>query len=121
MSDFSLEQSGEVAVLSINGAMTVDNSLELKELLLRALNGADHVVFDLEKVTDVDLSCLQILCSAHRTSARLNKKVTLGGIRAEVFLKAVECAGFERHTGCIYDTAKTCLWVKTNSAAPVSV
>jgi len=112
MKDFSLEQSGNVAVLAVSGPVTVERACELKEILMKALQGADQVVFDLEGMTEVDLSCLQILCSAHRTATRLNKSITLGNVRPEVFTSALECSGFERHTGCVLDTTKSCLWVK---------
>jgi anti-anti-sigma regulatory factor len=112
MKDFSLEQSGNVAVLAVSGPVTVERACELKEILMKALHGADQVVFDLEGMTEVDLSCLQMLCSAHRTSIRLNKRITLGNVRPEVFRRATECGGFERHTGCALDTNKSCLWVK---------
>jgi anti-anti-sigma factor len=121
MKDFSLEQSGNVAVLAVNGPVTVERACELKEILMKALHGAEHVVFDLEGVTEVDLSCLQILCSAHRTSARLNKRITISKVRPEVFCRVAECAGFERHTGCVQDTTKSCLWVKDKEKNLVSV
>lgn len=121
MNDFSLEQSGNVAVLAVNSSITVEKASELKDILLKAVNAAEHVVVNLERVTEVDVSCLQILCSAHRTLTRLKKRITLGGIRPEVFLKAVECAGFDRHTGCVLDTTRSCLWVqeKEKNLAPV--
>jgi anti-anti-sigma factor len=112
MKDFSLEHSGDVAVLAVSGPVTVEKACELKEILMKALHGAEHVIFNLEGMTEVDLSCLQILCSAHRTSIRLNKRITLGNVRPEVFSRAVECGGFDRHTGCALDTTKSCLWVK---------
>jgi len=121
MKDFSLEQSGKVAVLAVSGPVTVERACELKEILMKALHGADQVVFELEGMTQVDLSCLQMLCSAHRTATRLNKRITLGKVRPEVFSKAVECGGFERHTGCVLDTAKSCLWVKEKEKKLVSV
>ncbi len=121
MKDFSLEQSGNFAVLAVNGPVTVERACELKEILLRAVNEAEHVVLDLERVTAVDVSCLQILCSAHRTSTRLNKRITLGNVQPEVLRMAAEGGGFERHTGCVLDTTKSCLWVKEKGNNLVSV
>ena len=112
MNNFNLEQSGNVAVLALSGPVTVERACELKEILIRTLHGAEHIVFDLGGMTEVDLSCLQMLCSAHRTSIRLNKRITLGNVRPEVFRKAAACGGFERHTGCALDATKSCLWVK---------
>lgn len=121
MKDFSLEQSGNIAVLTVSGPVTVERAGELKQILMKALYGAEQVVLDIEGVTEVDLSCLQIICSAHRTSTKLNKRITLGNIRPEVFRRAAKCGGFERHTGCELDTTKSCLWVKEKEKKLVSV
>ena len=121
MIDCRLEQSGNVAVLVVSGSATAETACELKGILMKAINGAEHLIFDLEGVTEVDLSCLQILCSAHRTLTRMNKRITLGNVRPEVFRKATECGGFERHTGCTLDAAKSCLWIKVKEKNVISV
>lgn len=121
MEDFRLEQTGNVAVLALNGPVTVDRACELKGKLITAFYGAEHIILDFGGVTEVDLSCLQILCSAHRTLTKLNKNITLGNIQPDVFSRAVECAGFNRHTGCALDAAKSCLWVVETKNNPPSV
>ncbi|MEW5745713.1 MAG: STAS domain-containing protein [Nitrospirota bacterium] len=110
----TLEQSGAVGVLKIAGDLTVITSGALKSALMNSLEKVDHLVLDLEGVGEVDLSCLQLLCSAHRTSARLNKQLTVANSRPEAFRQAVAAAGYGRHIGCSFDTYRNCIWLGGN-------
>lgn len=108
----SVESQGALlpAVLKFEGRCTVERAHELKAILSESLQGHEAIVIDLEALTEVDLSCLQILCAAHRLSLRLNKRLQLGAERPEVFDRAVRTAGFARTLGCHKDPNMTCLW-----------
>jgi len=77
---------------------------------MKALLDADAVSIAMEKVQDVDLSSLQLLCSAHRSAVRLHKQLAFSGDLPRIFSDAVETAGFERITGCKLDSGNSCLW-----------
>lgn len=108
--EYKLEQSGAMGILTIDGELTVQYAHELKSALLKSLDNVDHLVLNLAKVTSIDLSCLQLLCSAHRTSGKLNKQLSLIGDRPEALQQAAKNAGYLRHVGCSYDAHKDCLW-----------
>ena len=101
----------DAVTLSLKGALTIERAGELKEVLIDALNKEDCVVLNLEAVTQVDLSCLQLLCSAHRTSLELNKQFILEGGQPEPLQQAIRDAGFTRPAGCKKDPHKSCLWI----------
>lgn len=103
--------SAEAYVLKLKGNLTIERAHELKQALLEALRNNDRIAIDLEGITDVDLSCLQLLCSAHRTSLRLGKQLTLHGEQSEIFKMAVRDAGFPRILGCHEDPERGCLWI----------
>ncbi|MHC1744220.1 MAG: lipid asymmetry maintenance protein MlaB [Syntrophobacteraceae bacterium] len=98
------------AVLRLDGRCTIERADELKSMLLESLSRDDAIVIDLENLTEVDLSCLQLLCAAHRRSLRQNKQMQLGADRPVVFDRAVRTAGFARTLGCHKDPGGTCLW-----------
>jgi len=104
-------KSDDVEILALKGALTIECANELKSMLLDALNKKDHVVLNLEGVKEVDLSCLQLLCSAHRTSLKFHKQLTLAGRQPESFQQAVRDAGFTRQVGCHKDPHQKCLWI----------
>ncbi len=108
--NFRQENAGSVGVLDIEGEMTVGNVAELKAMLMQSLTSVDHLVLNLEKVTIVDISLFQVLCSAHRTSAGLKKNLTIVGELPEPLKQLVEIAGFEHNSGCASSACDTCLW-----------
>ena len=111
MIDFIEEMDGKVGLLRLDGDITVLQAEELKEALISGLGSADKVYVDFSKVLDIDLSCLQLLCAAHRTAATMQKSFQLAEPVPGHFIRLAESAGFARHTGCRLDITKTCLWV----------
>ncbi len=57
-------------VLFLQGELTVDRMADFKNELQQSLNSTDSLEIDLDQVTKVDLACLQLFCSAHRTAIR---------------------------------------------------
>lgn len=97
-------------VLTLHGALTIQRITELKEAVLKSLNSHSHLEIKLEDVRQVDLSFLQLLCSAHKTALSLGKDFTLSSPRPDLFQKTVHDAGFTRRVGCHQDPCKYCLW-----------
>ncbi len=110
MMDLKIEQEGSMKTLIVSGDMTVQNVKELKGVLIESLDDTDHIVMDLNGVVEVDLSCLQLLCSAHKTLAEMNKKITLGNNCTEQIRETVKSAGFLKHMGCGSECDENCLW-----------
>lgn len=104
------EPALEPVVLRFEGRCTIERVHELKSILSESLDRDDAVVVDVGALSEVDLSCLQILCAAHRTSLRQNKVLQLGRDRPLIFDRTVRTAGFARTLGCHKDPDKPCLW-----------
>ena len=81
MGSFIFEQQGHLGIFSFRGVLTLQHLKEMKAALMRALSNADHLIFDFEKVTRIDLSCFKLFCLAHRIALGLNKRLTLVGLR----------------------------------------
>lgn len=105
------EQSGSSGVLTFSGELTVEYVGEMRTALIQALINVDHVEMDFSGVTEVDLFCLQLLCSAHRTSLRFNKRVNFVGSQSAKFRETQEAAGYSRVTGCGLDREHSCFWI----------
>lgn len=111
MANFMLRNPSGVAVLSISGELTIRVASEARKALLRAMDKSMVIEIDLKKVTCVDFTFLQILCSAHHTANRLNKQLTFSRPFPRPLSEAAETAGFFRHTGCNQDSDRDCLWL----------
>jgi hypothetical protein len=108
MSDFRVlgpDQGGE---LTFGGSLTIENASALRKKLISALIKADTLKVFIDADASVDVSFLQLLCSAHRTASNLGKVFAFGREATGNFLTAVNGAGFFRSRGCAM--VKTCLW-----------
>ena len=103
----SAKQSG---ILKLEGSWIIERAQELKSVLLQSLNRYDRIIVDLEGLTQVDLSFLQLFCSAHRTSLKQGKHFALHQNKPPAVKKLVREAGYERTLGCHRDPCKSCLW-----------
>jgi anti-anti-sigma factor len=110
MANIKIEKKGRKNVITISGEMTIENAAALKDALIHSLKNVKHIVMDLDNITDMDLSCLQLLCSAHRTSAGAQKTLELKSGYPEVLKRAAREAGYLRNSGCTLETEDGCLW-----------
>ncbi|MFO0754617.1 MAG: STAS domain-containing protein [Thermodesulfovibrionales bacterium] len=114
---FAFEQSGDIGLLTCHGELTLQHTGELKAALMRGLDSADHLIFNLDKVTAIDVACFQLLCMAHRISKSLNKRITFTGIRHKPFKVPFGEAGSLRRRECVVDCLKAvCRWVSGERA-----
>lgn len=93
--------------LIFSGEITVQCISELLPVLSRSLDKVQRLALRLEGVECVDISFLQLLCSAHKTSCRLMKELTLA-TSAPSFERAVEESGYLCHFRCPQGIAESC-------------
>lgn len=105
------DQSGSL-LIRVEGELTVQHAAELRACLLSALSSAESVRVDLQAAEDMDLTCLQILCSAHKSALFAGKTLCLGNEMPEHFKSTLGAAGFWRSQGCTIDTGDSCLWIQ---------
>jgi ABC-type transporter Mla MlaB component len=105
----SLEQARETATLFISGPMTIEDAAHLKTSLVDALAVSFLIEVDLNATDTIDLSCLQVLCSAHRAAVQAGKKLFVRR-KSDAPITCLEDAGFPRHSGCLQKEGEPCLW-----------
>ena len=110
MTDIVIEERGSTEILHLSGELVVRHANRLSSGLVAALNGAESVEIDLSSVTEVDISCLQLLCAAHKTATRQHRLLRVDGPCPDVFKRVLSTAGYLRQTGCVLGTSHTCLW-----------
>lgn len=65
----------EYCKISLIGDCNVYSATKLKQSLIELLDKNDHVLVDLEKVTEFDTAGLQVFISAKKTTKANNKKI----------------------------------------------
>ena len=109
---FTVDDSQKEGSLVADGSLTVQQAAEFKDALTKALNEVDSLEINLDNVTEVDLTCLQLLCAAHKTCMKTNKTLKISHQHTEALKEAVKNAGYERHRGCKEAGGDNqCLWL----------
>ena len=98
--------------LRLEGDLTIERAAELLEAFRQALAASDQVEMEFGEVGTVDLSCLQLLCAAHRTAVAQGKQFCFTGQRPHFLSEAGQKAGFIRKTKCqMNPDRQDCLWL----------
>jgi anti-anti-sigma factor len=113
MAEFSVAQkkSQDGITLTVAGSMTIEYAADMRDVLQDAFTQGDTVTVDLTKLEGIDISGLQLLCAAHRTSLAQEKRLIVQGSKHANVQKSAMLAGYYRHVGCSQDVTKTCIWV----------
>jgi anti-anti-sigma regulatory factor len=97
--------------VTLSGNLTLTEAEDLRMILIKAIINVDQVFLTFGEIQDIDLSCLQLLCSAHRSAIRMNKTVAFSGPWTEPFRRVVHQAGYARSVGCSLDCTGSCIWM----------
>ncbi|MHB8907576.1 MAG: STAS domain-containing protein [Syntrophales bacterium] len=108
--EFMKERSGNGTV-RLEGDLNIQDAGRLKETFVKAFAETEALSVDLGGVTSIDIACMQVLCSAHKTFATANKFFAVRGCAAPSFERSVQNGGYARTAGCPADLHHTCLWV----------
>ncbi len=106
----TVHQSGKENFLKLQGALTIYQAEELKGRFVETVGKTDKVIIDVGDVTEIDLPCLQLFCSAHRTSLGLGKSFRIAGNRSPVLREFLHNAGYDHHAGCASQANNQCPW-----------
>ena len=94
------------------GDLTLQNAAAIKSQFVKAVAGrSKKIVFRFEDVSDVDLSFVQILCSAHRMAHDKGKSIEFQGCWPEPFSNLIKESGLNEHVGCVADCSIECPWL----------
>lgn len=104
------EQAFHKNVLSFSGVLNEEHAEKIWVSLFTALGKANHVELNFEKVTDVDLTCIEPLCLAQRMATKLNKKIVIIGKRPERLIKLFDEGEYPYHTVRCRDCGDRCFW-----------
>lgn len=108
---FNLHPDEKQGTLSLGGEITLLQAQDLLALLNEALEATDHVVIDIEEVTDIDMAGLQLLCAAHKTAVDLNKQWVMDPNQPDVLATRVRQAGLACRQHCDGLKNTNCLWM----------
>jgi hypothetical protein len=90
--------------------LTISAVVEVRALLLEAIDRGDAIELDGTAVREIDIAGLQLLCSARRQAERAGKAIDFApGRRGPVIEAALAAAGLTRPRAC----GRACLCLGT--------
>jgi len=90
-----VEQTEAMFLIHLDGELTISIAPELKQIILRGLASAQTLSFDLQDVSEVDITALQLLWAARREARALGLQTAISRQVTDCVLSAGVDAGFE--------------------------
>jgi anti-anti-sigma factor len=112
---YALNISNDTGELILDGDVTAESARALHGALLDPQGAVTDLVVNMSGVREIDVTCLQLLCSAHHAAMKEGRKIKLANVN-QATMDTMESLGFIRHTGCREDTAGSCLWLMGETA-----
>jgi ABC-type transporter Mla MlaB component len=103
------KQLSDSCVLLMSGDIALQDVAESKQAFVAALKASDRVIIDLHEISGIDFAGLQLICSAHRTSAKLGKSMAFSGKPPALLTDVAEKSGFSRRRRCAFGSDSVCL------------
>jgi ABC-type transporter Mla MlaB component len=104
------EGPDDEGTITLKGDLVIQHASRLGKVLLETLETNQRMCLRLEELKEIDLSCLQVFCSAHRTAVALQKEMSIAGKWPEALGFAAEEAGFTKGMPCTIAKTTKCLW-----------
>ena len=93
----------------LTGDLNVSHAAELRSRLEESLQTSDAICITLRDISNIDFSCLQLLCSAHRTAVAAGKTLILGSPLPPEIRQIIRQSGFFHQKGCSFSPNTNCL------------
>ena len=97
-------------MISSGERLTIENAAAFVACLRDALACSPCVAVEFDADVEVDVTTLQILCSACKTAAAEGKTLTHHGPGAESLQRLIASAGAERLDHCRHNNNNPCIW-----------
>jgi anti-anti-sigma regulatory factor len=92
------------------GKLTIQDASRLKDLLMEAYAGEGELCIDLTGTESLDLACMQVLCSAHKSFGKAKRAVHMTGELSEGVRRSLQEIAIEAGS-CGLESSAPCLWV----------
>lgn len=103
-----LEDNG--IVISSGDNLTIETAADFKRLLQEGLEVSQNVSIEFEPGVKIDITGLQLLCSACRTAAAKGKIFSCQGPHPQSLEEIIETCGARRQAICKLNMNSNCQW-----------
>jgi len=109
---FKMDNSNNSGKIIFDEPLTIENATDIKAILLEAFEKVNHVNINFKSLPDIDLTGLQLICSAHQTFINAKKAFNLDLNNTSAIVSKAKKIGLIRQQGCCQNTSHNCIWEK---------
>ncbi len=102
-------ENGET-VINSGDRLTIENAADFMRLLREGLDASQNVSVEFEAGVEIDITGIQLLCSACKSAAAKGKTFSCNGPRPKALEDMIEVCGAGRHTACKQNMDSNCIW-----------
>ncbi len=105
----SVRENGEIIITS-GDRLTIETAGEFSRIMTDALAASKNVAIEFDPEVEMDITGVQILCSACKSAARSGKTFSYHGLQPQALANIIISSGAERRSVCKYNNDSTCIW-----------
>jgi anti-anti-sigma regulatory factor len=105
----SVRENGEIIITS-GERLTIENAADFVRIVREAFEASTTVAFEFEPSVEIDITGVQILCSACKSAAQNGATFLFRGAAPQGFADIIASSGAGRHTLCKHNNNSACIW-----------
>ncbi|MDD2365275.1 MAG: hypothetical protein PHN84_03855 [Desulfuromonadaceae bacterium] len=105
----SVRENGSIVITS-GDRLTIENASDFSRIVSESLHSSSSVLIEFDSSVEIDITGVQILCSACKSAANSGKIFSYQGVRPKALDDVIANSGAERHAFCKHNNDSTCIW-----------
>lgn len=105
----SVRENGDI-VVTTGDRLTVETASDFSRVVREALEASKNVMIEFDPTLSIDITGVQILCSACKSAAQIGTVFSFQGPRPLALAEIIASSGAERYTVCKHNNNSTCIW-----------
>ena len=105
----SCRENGDIIITS-GARLTIENAADFSRIIREALETSKNVAIEFEPSVELDITGVQLLCSACKSAASCGKSFSYHGPQPKALAEIISSSGAERHAVCKHNNDSTCIW-----------
>ncbi|MDA8136697.1 MAG: STAS domain-containing protein [Desulfobacteraceae bacterium] len=108
--EYNLNTKGNECSIKFTGPMGIAQANEVKAALVNSLSSCSRVTMDLRDVHEMDMSIVQLFCSANMSFEKSGKYFSITDKDMDSVTSLLTELGYDNNFGCSENPCKICLW-----------
>jgi len=105
----SVQENGDI-IIAVNDNLTIENAADFARLARESLGAAASVIVEFGESVAMDITGVQILCSACKSAAAGGKAFLCQGLLPQGLAEIITASGAERRAACKHYNDSNCIW-----------